>query len=188
MLSVVCSQCMISADVRWPELDDPDANSAQSVDLGHPTGTHSTPDALCLLSLDGSPALCVRLRQTSGESYTFRDAQFWNGLFVIGWGHAFYVVDVDSLTATRHDLSAYFSYIHAGDVLLIASAERVLRVGADGAVVWTSDPVAIDGITFSNVDSDFVDGDGEWDPPGGWKPFRLRLRDGTVVSGGQPDW
>ena len=179
---------MVSADVRWPELDDADAKLAPHIDVGHPTDHHSTPDALCLLTLDGTPTLCVRLRRTSGESYTFRDAQYWRGLLVVGWGDAFYVIDLESSSVTRHDLGTYFGYIHADDALLIASAERVVRVSPDGTIAWTSERVGIDGITFSTVDADFVDGDGEWDPPGGWKPFRLRLTDGSVVSGGKPDW
>jgi len=179
---------MVSADVRWPEFGDADAKRAPHIDVGHPTDNHSTPYALCLLSLDGQPTLCVRLRRTSGESYTFRDAQYWRGLFIIGWGDAFYVINPKSTSATRHDLRTYFGYIHSDDALLIASAERVVRVSPDGTIAWTSEPVGIDGVTFSSVDTDFVDGDGEWDPPGGWKPFRLCLNDGSVVSGGKPDW
>ena len=179
---------MVSADVRWPELDDADAKRAPHLDLGHPSDDHSTHDALCLLSLDGHPTLCVRLHRTSNETYTFRDAQYWRGMLVVGWGDAFYVIDPESSSVTRHDLGTYFGYIHAGNALLIASAERVVRVSSDGTIAWTSEPVGIDGVTFSTVDADFVDGDGEWDPPGGWKPFRLRLTDGSVVSGGKPDW
>lgn len=176
---------MVSADVRWPELDDAEAKLAPHIDVGHPSDTHSTPDALCLLSLDGEPTLCVRLRRTSDESYTFRDAKYWRGLFIVGWGDAFYVLNPESISAIRHDLGTYFGYIHADDALLIASAERVVRVSPDGIITWTSEPVGIDGVTFTNVDADFVGGNGEWDPPGGWKPFRLRLTDGTIVSIGE---
>ena len=176
---------MVSADVRWPELDDADAKLAPHIDVGHPTHDHSTPDALCLLTLDGKPTLCVRLCRTSNESYTFRDAQYWRGLLIVGWGDAFYVIDPQSNSVIRHDLGTYFGYIHAGDALLIASAESVVRVHPDGAIAWTSEPVGLDGVTFSNVDAEFIDGDGEWDPPGGWNSFRLRLTDGSIVSIGE---
>ena len=116
---------MVSADVRWLGLDDADAKRAPYLDVGHPTDDHSTPDALCLFSLDGHPTLCVRLRRTSDETYTFRDARYWRGLFVVGWGDAFYVIDPESGSVNRHDLGTYFGYIHADDALLIASAERV---------------------------------------------------------------
>ncbi len=179
---------MVSADVRWPELDDADAKLAPHVDVGHPTDNHSTPDAVCLLTLDGTPTLCVRLRRTSGESYTFRDAQYWRGFLIVGWGDAFYVIDPKSSSVIRHNLGTYFGDIHADDALLIASAERVVRVARDGTIAWTSEPVGIDGVTLSDVSPDFVAGSGEWDPPGGWKPYRLRMADGLVVSGGKPDW
>lgn len=176
---------MVSADVRWPEPNDRDAKFARQVDIGRTADSGSAPDALCLLSLDGSPAVCVRLWQTSEELYTFRDAVYWRGLFVIGWGDAFYVIDPDTDSHTRHGLGACFGCLHAGDALLVASAERVIRVRPDGTVAWISEPIGLDGVTISAVDASFIEGSGEWDPPGGWKPYRLRLTDGAVIPGGE---
>ena len=90
--------------------------------------------------------------------------------------------------AQRHDLETYFGYMHADDVLLIASGERVVRVNTDGTIAWISDRIGIDGVTISSADSERVVGDGEWDPPGGWKPYCLRTSDENLVSGGDPDW
>ena len=87
---------MVSADVRWLGPDDTVAKRAPHLDVGHPDDDHSTHGALCLFSLDGHPTLCVGLRRTSDETYTFRDARYWRGLFVVGWGDAFYVIDPES--------------------------------------------------------------------------------------------
>lgn len=174
---------MASAEIRWPEINDVDANSIHHVDLGRETtGEHSSPDAVCLLTLDGVPALCSRLHRNANETYPFRDACCWRRLFIIGWGNAFYVIHVDTNEVQRHQLDSYFGSFYANnEICLIASAERVIRIEPDGSVAWTSEPLGIDGVTFSHVDSEFVTGDGEWDPPGGWKPFRLHSDTGQRV-------
>ena len=175
---------MVSTDIRWLEPNDPDAKRARWVDVGNRANEFSAPDAVCLLSLNGTSLLGARLWKSCDELYTFRDAVFWQGMFVIGWGDAVYVIDPESTAVTRHDLDAYFGSIYAGDVLLVASAERVVRLDPNGHVLWTSGPVGMDGVTISDVRDGYIDGDGEWDPPGGWKAFRLRLSDGIIVPCG----
>ena len=107
---------------------------------------------------------------------------------MVGWGDTFCVINVDSLAHDRHDLRTYFGYVYtasdfdqASDFLLIASAERVIRLNVDGTIAWTSDVVGIDGVVVNDVLGDVVTGEGEWDPPEGWRRFRLRLADGTAV-------
>lgn len=159
--------------------------SVPSVDIGSPENDHSSPDSFCLLSLDDTPLICARLWRNSNESYPFREACYWRELFIIGWGNAFYVIKPKSASVTRHELGTYFGNIHASNFLLIASAERAVRLSEDGAIAWISEPLGIDGVTILAVDDRFVSGNGEWDPPGGWKPFRLHLPDGVVDSTGE---
>lgn len=177
---------MVSANVRWLDRGSPES-VAQQVDVGR-SADNSAPDAQCLLTIDDEPKLLLNFWQRSGEVYTFRDVHYWRGLLVVGWGHAFFVVDPESASAIRHELGAYFGSMRADDVLLVASGERVFRVSTAGSIAWKSERVGIDGVTISKVDADFVEGSGEWDPPGGWKRYKLRLSDGAVVAGGNPDW
>jgi hypothetical protein len=74
------------------------------------------------------------------------------------------------------DLGSYFGRLYAGDsYLLAASAERLFRIGLDGTLLWASDPLGLDGVVVSCVAGGVVKGEGEWDPPGGWRPFRVCL-------------
>ena len=177
---------MVSASVRWLDSGSTETVAAR-VDIGR-SANSSAPDAQCLLTIDDEPRLLVSLWQRSGEVYTFRDAQYWKGFLIIGWGHALFVIDPESASAIRHELGTYFGSMHADEVLLVASGERVVRVSTAGSIAWKSERVGIDGVTFSNVDAEFVDGSGEWDPPGEWMRYKLRLTDGAVVAGGNPNW
>jgi hypothetical protein len=137
----------------------------------------------------------VTLRSTVPECFPFQDAKTWHQLLVIGWGCGYYIIQLEDDTYTRHPVATYFGSIATGaefgrgdDFLLILCGERITRINDDGTIAWVSEPVGLDGVTVSGVKSGIVDGDGEWDPPGGWKPYRLRLADGNVFSGGKPDW
>ena len=72
------------------------------------------------------------------------------------------------------------------DALLVASGTRIVRIGADGAVLWKSGDLGVDGVLIHDVDADTVSGDGEWDPPGGWEPYEISLATGALLSGGDP--
>lgn len=59
---------------------------------------------------------------------------------------------------------------------------KISVLGNPSAFVAT-EQLGIDGVVVSIVDVEksLVHGQGEWDPPGGWKPFTVRLGDGTRV-------
>jgi len=179
---------MTDAQIDWLSPKEALAATVLRIDVGAGINDCADPQVRCLLTIDGSARLCVCLHSVNGTTSPFRDARFWNGMLVLGWGDAFYFVTVDPLVATRHELSPYFGYIYsaddlgyAEDLLLVASGERVIRLNPDGTIAWTSDVVGIDGVTIERVSDQMVAGEGEWDPPGGWKPFRLRLEDGKPV-------
>jgi hypothetical protein len=48
--------------------------------------------------------------------------------------------------------------------------------------MWESERLGIDGVVVHAVEGDVIEGDGEWDPPGGWQPFELSLASGERVS------
>jgi len=39
--------------------------------------------------------------------------------------------------------------------------------------------LGIDGIIVASTSDGVISGEGEWDPPGGWRPFRLSLATGV---------
>lgn len=51
----------------------------------------------------------------------------------------------------------------------------------DRSIAWTSEPLGIDGVVVHDV-RDTILGEGEWDPPGGWLGFFLRVADGRPID------
>jgi hypothetical protein len=82
-------------------------------------------------------------------------------------GHIYAVPDINSVRLHEHFLVATYSY-----VFLVHLTEGIL---------WQSARCAIDGVTLSAIENDVIEGEGDWDPPGGWQPFRLSLKTGEPV-------
>jgi len=131
---------------------------------------------------DNGPLLRIDLYGSSEVCCVFEALQFWSGLIALGWGHHLYLLEPESRDAVVLDLGNYFGQLFPGDdYLLVASAERLFRVQPDGTTLWTSDCLGIDGVIVDEVTNGIIHGDGEWDPPGGWRPFRLSLETGQSV-------
>lgn len=163
-----------------------------SVTIGEPAGP---PDAFVLISDGEKPFLRLDLHCPPLEYDSARKAEIWKDWIVVGFGCR--VVLVSSKDATQRviplsdreppSLFDYFCQIVCEpDALLVASGTRIVRIGADGAVLWKSGDLGVDGVLIHDVDADTVSGDGEWDPPGGWEPYEISLATGALLSGGDP--
>lgn len=121
--------------------------------------------------MEGEDGPLLRLDlYSSGEPFCFEEAEYWSGWVVVGWGQHVHLVELASRRAISRDLGSYFGHLYPGeDHLLVASAERLFCFEADGALRWTSDPLGIDGVVIQEVADGRIDGEGEWDPPGGWR-------------------
>lgn len=170
-------------EVPWKTLDRSEYADLPVTQLNHNAQDQRPADAAYLVTRDGRPLLRVQLWRSNAEVFTFREAGIWQGFLIVGWGHAYYVVDVDQQRVTRHDLACYFGHLFfESSVCLIASAENVVRLDSSGQPLWTSDRLGIDGVIITAADTNTVAGKGEWDPPGGWQPFRLNASTGQVLD------
>jgi hypothetical protein len=146
-----------------------------------PTGL-GTPDGFLTLEKDAEPRLRVDVYGSGNQSWGFEDLQIWDKRVVLGWGDYLYLVNAETGTAGSIELDSPYVQMHmAPEHLLVTSARRMIRVGLDGQVLWTSDCLGIDGVIVERVADGIVWGSGEWDPPGGWRPFRLLLETGQPV-------
>jgi hypothetical protein len=66
--------------------------------------------------------------------------------------------------------------------LLVCSGRRLVHLGALGTVLWTSPELGVDGVLVSQVSATVIEGQGEWDPPGGWRDFRVDLNRGELLA------
>ena len=153
------------------------------------------PDAFVLISDGETPFLRLDLHCPPLEYDSARKAEIWKDWIVVGFGCRVVLVSSKDRTQRAISLSerqppSLFDYfcqmVCEPDVLLVASGTRVFRIGADGAVLWKSGELGVDGVLIHDVDADTVSGDGEWDPPGGWEPYEISLATGALLSGGDP--
>lgn len=142
-----------------------------------------SPDRYVLVE-HGATRFRCEIFVTDPEAFPFEDVCIWQDLLIIGYGSTLYCVDIATRAARIYPLDGYFGSITMGDgYCLIASATCILRIDRMGAKLWESKEIAVDGVIISNVDDDTITGDGEWDPPGGWRPFALNLATGQPLKG-----
>lgn len=132
----------------------------------------------------GDPILRCDL-YTSGdpECFAFQDARIWKSWVVIGFGHAIHLVGLEGQPSSSVALGCYFGHFYPGDeCLLVASCDHLHRFDPDGSKKWRSAQLGLDGVVVHRVAGGAIEGDGEWDPPGGWRPFRVSLASGTGLE------
>jgi hypothetical protein len=143
-----------------------------------PTG-QGTPDRFVGIESVEGPLLRLDLYLSGDECFAFEEVRLWSGFVVVGWGHRVYLVDPRTRTVAALDLGSYFGHLYPAErCLLAASAERLFRIELDGSLLWRSDALGIDGVVVDQVADGVIRGQGEWDPPGGWRPFQVSLRSG----------
>ena len=175
---------MITAEIRgmieFPWLDTP------VVRVGDVPSYLPTPDAYVTVADDDEPLLRVYV-YAEGPA-PFREALVWKGWIVIGIGYDVHLVRPEGRDTRSVSLGSYFSYFGhlypAEDRLLVASGDKLFCLTPDGGVAWVSKDVGLDGVIVNHVGGGIIYGQGEWDPPGGWKPFQVSLTTGAVMSGG----
>jgi len=145
-----------------------------------PTG-EPEPDAYVTVERDGTPV--ARIDANVDHRGAFEALIAWDRFVVLGWDAVVHLID----PSTRHvrDIACdgYFGHLYPlGDRLLVATASELICVGDRGDIVWRRGELGIDGVIVESTGDDHISGEGEWDPPGGWRPFRLSLATGTPAA------
>ena len=92
------------------------------------------------------------------------------------------MVNYQTQEAITFELDSYFGYFYPGDEwLIIASGYRLLLIGPTGGLVWKTEELGLDGVIVDSIEGDLIHGKGERDPPGGWRPFQVRLDTGEKI-------
>jgi hypothetical protein len=133
------------------------------------------------ISDDISPVLRVDLY---GDTFaSMHDAIVWRENVFVGFGDAVYVIQIGRRSEVTIGLQSYFlGFYPATDYLLIASGTQLVRLSSSGEVLWKSPDLALDGVVVRHVESGLISGEGEWDPPGGSRQFKLWLETGELLS------
>jgi len=178
MLSV---KQLITIDSPWTAM--------QPLRLGKLPSGLGTPDLFVTISDDDRPLLRVDLyAYSSSETFSFEDALVWRDHVFVGYGKRVFVIDPKKQSGSEILLSigsglSYFGAFYASqDYLLVASGDSLLRLSPDGNVIWGTPDLGLDGVVVRSVDNGTIRGEGEWDPPGGWRPFAVRLDSGELIA------
>jgi hypothetical protein len=145
---------------------------------------HSPPPDRFVTVLDsGGVVLRVDVHSHGSDVFAFQEVLIWRNLLLIGFGCHVHLVDMTDHSARTIELGAYFGRFYpTPDYLLIASGERLFRVAPDRTLLWITDVLGIDGVVVHQAAPTVIRGEGEWDPPGGWKPFAISTHDGAFAS------
>jgi hypothetical protein len=129
---------------------------------------------------DSAPLLRIDVHDEPGA---LRDVICWANVIVVGVGDCIHFVSPGSRQTATVRLNGYFGHLYpVSDRLLVADAECLRSFDQNGSILWRSSELGIDGVVVNRVAEGIIEGEGEWDPPGGWRPFRIALSTGAPVS------
>ncbi len=153
------------------------------------------PDIFVLVSESKTPLLRIDVHYPAADYHFAADAIVWTEWIAVGFGARVVLVSLDGAATCAIALSGrepayfadYFRGFHAcPEFLLVGSGTTVSRIDPDGTVRWKSQPLGVDGVLIGDADEAVIRGSGEWDPPGGWRPFSISAETGMLLSGGDP--
>lgn len=138
---------------------------------------------------DGGIRIRVDVLSSAGIA-CFQDAHCVESIAYIGFGRYLFVVNTRTGMTASHRLDGYFGHMyHDGDLacfpsnfsVLVTSASEALAFSRAGDLVWKQRDLGIDGVVVHAVNGQRLDGEGEWDPPGGWRKFSVTIDTGFVM-------
>lgn len=142
-----------------------------------------TPWRYLLVSRDGQPWLRICLDLQAEEFHAFEECLVCEGALWTGFAERVVRLGLQQLDVREIPVDFYFgSFFALESSLLVCSGTRIVHVDALGNELWTSPQLGIDGVLVSQVADGVIEGQGEWDPPGGWRDFRLDLNRGELLA------
>ncbi|MGH2638255.1 MAG: hypothetical protein ACRDF4_03065 [Rhabdochlamydiaceae bacterium] len=152
----------------------------EPISLGAVPSGHGTPERYCLVEYQE----CQVMRfDVYGQDMAFADAQIWKMWVVIGFADAVHFVTFDTKQRHSSPLRGYFGHLYTTEeFLFVASASDLLCFDTEVRLQWRAQDLGIDGVVIKSVENDMVYGEGEWDPPSGWRPFTVSLRSGRIIA------
>lgn len=141
-----------------------------------------TPTIYALIEDDGTPLQRIDIYVSSSECLAFQEAVVWRNFIVIGFGGHVYLLARDSQEAHIFPQEGYFGHLYPTEGrLFVASAERLVCIDIEGTLIWRTEPLGLDGVIVDEIRDGVLWGHGEWDPPGGWRPFLVDVKTGICL-------
>lgn len=142
-----------------------------------------TPDCYVTVTEDDNPVLRVDVFAYGPDSFAFQEAVLWQDNLIIGFGSYVHAVSLADHSVVTIALESYFGHLYpTAEYLLLASGTHLFRMELDRSILWQSELLGIDGVVVHEPGLLVVRGEGEWDPPGGWRPFAVLAANGKPTS------
>lgn len=147
--------------------------------VGRVPFTLGTASRYVIVMKDNEPLLRIDVYAYSPDCFAFEEVVIWREMVLIGFGGHVHAVSTADRSVVTVELGSYFGHFYpTSEYLLVASGVRLFRFESDRSIRWKSEDLAIDGVVVHDPGSVLIQGEGEWDPPGGWKPFAISAVDG----------
>lgn len=133
-----------------------------------------------MVTADSDTILYYEIR---GEcSGAFKQADLAGNILAIGVFDKFYLFDiVKSNLISVHQCEWYFgSFEKDCDFFYVCDANGITCIRKDGKIIWENKNLGIDGVIISSIDK-VIEGKGEWDPPEGWRDFKVDAQTGLKI-------
>jgi hypothetical protein len=143
-----------------------------------------TPEVFVLVEGADTTRIRIDVYADSCEELTcFQEAILWHNWVAVGYGNKLHLVPLDQGQPITTRFDTYFGYLYpTDDLLLVATAKNLHGFNPDGTKKWSSPLLGIDGVVIRHIEQDVIYGEGEWDPPDGWEPFRVDLHTGRILK------
>lgn len=162
-----------------PVLDDAWARRA-AIDIGGGP-THASADSYVIA--DGPRKLRFDLRYRAEDYRHHTGAIAWHSWFAFGFGGRVVLWREADGRTVEVDLGSYFiDFYPADNYLLAVSGQGIIRLDGAGGVVWRNDELGLDGVLIFDIEGDVIDGQGQWDPPDGWRDVLVSLETGDILE------
>jgi hypothetical protein len=172
--------CVSSIPVRFQSVIKPPWLGMEPIRIGNIPPGLGTPAIYVLVGTDERPILRID-RYWDVESGIGEDGFVWNDQVFIGLGDFVHVIGLPTQNVLEIPCTCFCYFKVLPDRVLFADMERLRCIGPNGTVQWTSEPIAIDTLTIDRISDGIIYGRGDWDPPGGHRPFRVSLTTGESV-------
>jgi hypothetical protein len=177
---------MISA--KFIEQHDFDSSKVKSVEICKKTVVGS-PNYQVIIYADKEPIYLLKI-YLFDEADCFHEVKYSNNYIVIGCGEKVHFFSIENKNIQSYELNDYFGHLYpshdieANDIknnIYVASASRLFKFSPSGQLEWKSEILGIDGVVIYEIEENLIRGAGEFDPPGGWMKFGVRVNDGKIA-------
>ena len=114
----------------------------------------------------------------------FSQVMIEQGVLAVGYEECFYLFSLsENKSLLILELHGYFGHLyHHENCFYVADSGGLYRIDEAGAILWHNSNLGIDGVIINDFTDNTITGQGEWDPPGGWRDFVLDKQTGMLIK------